>query len=96
MDTRKSEIRVVRTIKLKLENRNLFNIIGYRLVPPMRRSLISFSKHDKLGHSYLLSDGLFQLMFESRVVETCCLNGSLYKLNLDDYVSFQTKSDENI
>lgn len=52
-----------------------------------------FLRLDKLGY---FGNSLFQLMLKSRVVTTDVLNGGLYMLDLDESISFQTKTDNNM
>lgn len=71
----KVKVEQIGTIELKLESRFYLELFDIVYALSMKPSLISFSRLDKLSYSYSFSEGLFQLMFESRVVGTDILDG---------------------
>lgn len=86
----------IRTVKLMLETRFYLELAYTVYAPSVRFNLISLSKHDKLGYTWSFGNGLFQLMFQSRIIGNGVMNGNLYRLNLNESVYFQTEFDNNL
>lgn len=72
---------MVGTMNLNIESRLCLKLFVTIYVSSIRRSLISLFKLNKL--IILVYDGLFQLMFELRIVRTSVLIAGLYRLNID-------------
>lgn len=60
----------------------------------MRSSLIFFSRLDKIGYPCSFGNEMFHLMFESCVVRNGILSDCLYRLNMNEHVSFFTEFDK--
>lgn len=74
----------------------MFRIGIYSLCLVQRLILFSFSELDKLGYTRSSENGLFQLIFESRVISIVVSESGLYMLVFNEFVCFQTEPNNNM